>query len=144
MPNGKEKTQRRVYVLPDELVSRILTFQIEMGLSSEVEAARRLLDDALKSRDTFQTLVARFVSRLKETRIPAEVAKDVLVGHPLVQRINFHDGQIEFGMKGGHDVRIWADGRYEVSDENENRVDFGPKPAKPSKRNAEMDDDIPF
>jgi hypothetical protein len=141
MADGKEKTQRRVYVLPAELVDRILAFQIEVGLNSEVEAARRLLDDALKSRDTFRTLVTRFVSRLKETRIPAEIAKDVLVGHPLVQRIHFKDGQIEFGMKDGNEVQIWADGRYEVFDEQQNRVDFGPKPQK---RNAEMDDDIPF
>jgi hypothetical protein len=81
------------------------------------------------------------VSRLKETRIPAEIAKDVLVGHPLVQRISFNDGQIEFGMKDGSEVRIWADGRYEVFDEQENRIDFGPKPQK---RNTDMDDDIPF
>jgi hypothetical protein len=141
MANGKEKTQRRVYVLPAELVERILAFQMEVGLSSEVEAARRLLDDALKSRDTFRTLVTRFVSRLKETRIPAEIAKDVLVGHPLVQRINFKDGQIEFGMKDGNEVHIWADGKYDVYDEQENRIDFGPKPQK---RNTEMDDDIPF
>jgi hypothetical protein len=141
MSNGKEKTQRRVYVLPTELVDRVLAFQIEVGLNSEVEAARRLLDDALKSRDTFKTLVTRFVSRLKETRIPAEVAKDVLVGHPLVQRIQFNDGQIEFGMRDGNEVRIWSDGRYEVFDEQENQIDFGPKPQK---RKIDSDDDIPF
>lgn len=143
MADGKEKTQRRVYVLPAELVDRILAFQIELGLSSEVEAARRLLDDALKSRDNFHTLVTRFLSRLKETRIPAEVAKDVLVGHPLIRRIDFSDGQIEFSMKDGKEVRIWANGDFEVYDEQQNRIDFGPKP-KPKPRQSDIDDDIPF
>jgi hypothetical protein len=91
MLSVKEKTQRRVYVLPAELVGRIVAYQNEVGLSSEVEAARRLLDAALKSRDTYSTLIARFRSRLTETRIPAEIAKDVLVGHPLVERISFKE-----------------------------------------------------
>lgn len=39
--------QRRVYVLPAELVDRIRAYGHETGCRSEVEAARRLLDDAL-------------------------------------------------------------------------------------------------
>jgi hypothetical protein len=141
MPIVKEKTQRRVYVLPDELVQRIVAFQNEVGLSSEVEAARRLLDGALKSRYTYSTLIARFRSRLAETRIPAEIAKDVLVGHPLIDRISFKDDHIEFGMKEGFEVTIWTDGKYHVEQDNQ-RIDFGPKPVRV--RASEMDDDIPF
>jgi hypothetical protein len=137
----KEKTQRRVYVLPTELVERIVAYQNEVGLSSEVEAARRLLDGALKSRDTFSTLIARFRSRLAETRIPSEIAKDVLVGHPLVDRISFRDDRIEFVMKEGFEVTIWTDGKYHVEQDNQ-RVDFGPKPVRSP--TPEMDDEIPF
>jgi len=144
MTTGKEKTQRRVYVLPAELVERIVAYQNELGLGSEVEAARRLLDGALKSRDTYSTLIARFRSRLSETKIPAEIAKDVLVGHPLVLRISFSDDRIEFAMKDGLNVTIWTDGRYVVKDEEDNQVDFGPKPVRRLTRTSEMDDDIPF
>lgn len=139
MPSVKEKTQRRVYVLPAELVERIVAFQNEVGLTSEVEAARRLLDGALKSRDTYSTLVARFCSRLTETRIPSEIAKDVLVGHPLIERISFRDDRIEFVMKEGIEVTIWTDGKYHVEQDNQ-RIDFGPKHS----RSSDMDDDIPF
>jgi hypothetical protein len=141
MPTVKEKTQRRVYVLPAELVERIVAFQNEVGLTSEVEAARRLLDGALKSRDTHSTLIARFRSRLTETRIPAEIAKDVLVGHPLVDRISFRDDRIEFAMKDGIEVTIWTDGKYHVEQDNQ-RIDFGPKPVR--SRTSDMDDEIPF
>jgi hypothetical protein len=140
MPIVKEKTQRRVYVLPAELVERIVAFQNEVGLTSEVEAARRLLDGALKSRDTYSTLITRFRSRLTETRIPAEIAKDVLVGHPLVDRISFRDDRIEFVMKDSIEVTIWTDGKYHVEQDNQ-RIDFGPKAAR---SRSDMDDDIPF
>lgn len=137
----KEKTQRRVYVLPAELVDRIVAFQNEVGLGSEVEAVRRLLDGALKSRDTYTTLITRFRSRLAETRIPAEIAKDVLVGHPLVERIAFRDDRIEFEMKEGLSVTISIDGKYQVVDGNNQLVESGPKP---NRRPTNMDDDIPF
>ncbi len=43
-----EKTGvRRVYVLPKELVSRVLNHQMKMLLPTEVAAARDLLDRAL-------------------------------------------------------------------------------------------------
>jgi hypothetical protein len=143
MTDGKEKTQRRVYVLPAELVDRIVAFQNETGLTSEVEAARRLLDDALKSRDTYKTILTRFLSRLAQTRIPSEIAKEVLVGHPLIQRIKFIDDGIEFGMKGGFEITISKDGKYVVLDENENLVEQSSS-RKPLKKRDDFDDEIPF
>ncbi len=143
MADSKEKTQRRVYVLPAELVDRIVAFQKETGLSSEVEAARRLLDDALKSRDSYITLVARFHSRQKETKILSEIAKEVLVGHPLVSSISFRENEITFGMTDGHKVTIDNIGKYEVFDDFSNRIDFGPTRPTAKKR-VELDDDIPF
>ena len=142
MATVKEKTQRRVYVLPAELVERIVAYQNELGLGSEVEAARRLLDGALKSRDTYSTLIARFRSRLLETKIPAEIAKEVLVGHPLVKQISFRDDHIEFAMKDDLTVTIWTDGRYRVEDEGSNCIDQSPKPLR--QHSSDMDDDIPF
>jgi len=100
MAKSTEATQRRVYVLPTELVNRIVEFQNEKKLPSEVEAARRLLDEALKHRDTDATIIRRFLSRLENIRIPSEVAKDVLVGHPLVTNIQFSRDSVTFDLKG--------------------------------------------
>ena len=142
MPDGKEKTQRRVYVLPEELVERIVAFQNETGLSSEVEAARRLLDGALKSRDTYKTILTRFLSRLAQTRITSEIAKDVLVGHPLVVQIGFREDRIEFRMTDGKTVTILTNGQYRVADDSGNDIESSAE-LKRAKR-GDMDDEIPF
>jgi len=42
--------ERRVYELPGELVQRIREYGYQEGCRSEVEAARALLDAALKAR----------------------------------------------------------------------------------------------
>lgn len=100
MQDEKPEGQRRTYILPNELHDRILKFQEEKGYTSEVEAVRRLLDEALKSRDDAHTIIDRFVDRLKSNPIPHEVAKDVLVGHPLVISIGFQGDDITFEIKG--------------------------------------------
>ena len=109
MAGGKEPTQRRVYVLPSELVDRIVEFQTEKGLPSEVEAVRRLLDEALKHRDTESTVIRRFLSRLDNIRITSEVARDVLVGHPLITEVSFGRDNVTFSMKGYGKFRIYED-----------------------------------
>ncbi|HML91574.1 hypothetical protein [Methyloceanibacter sp.] len=136
MEEAKEKTQRRVYALPTELVERIVAYQEALGLASEVEAARRLLDEALKSRDDYQTIVERFRSRLAEVRILTEVAKDVIVGHPLVKKLIFDDDEISFYFKDGGYVEITSDGTYTILNKNRELVATNRKP--------ELDDEIPF
>lgn len=98
-PPAPVETQRRVYALPADLVERIVEFQKEKGYPSEVEAARRLLDDALKSRDTVDKIISRFMTRLGSLRITTEVAKDVLVGHPLIKSMSFGQDSVSFLMK---------------------------------------------
>lgn len=110
MSKEKELTQRRVYVLPQELVDRIVAFQEEKGYSSEVEAARKLLDEALKSRDDESRIIRRFQERLQSLRMPAEVAKDVLVGHPLISDISFGADHVDFSVKGHGKYRIKSSG----------------------------------
>jgi hypothetical protein len=90
---------RRVYALPAEMVERITRFQRDKGLPSEVEAVRRLLDEALKSRDDLDTIINRLLARLGQTRIAAEAAKEVLAGHPLVKSISFEGDKITFVLK---------------------------------------------
>lgn len=103
-PDVNDKAQRRVYVLPNELVERIGEFQKELGLGSEVEAVRRLLDGALKSRDSVERITARFVAQYNIVKSVRDAAKEVLVDHPLVTSIRFRDSELEFDIKDGHTV----------------------------------------
>lgn len=86
-------SRRRVYDLPVELVDRVVDFQKERALPSEVEAVRRLLDQALKSRDTIESVVVRYLSALHDSD-SAEAAKLVLVGHPLVTQLTFSNEEV--------------------------------------------------
>lgn len=142
MAGDKEKTQRRVYVLPTELVDRIVAYQNEMGLQSEVEAVRRLLDDALKSRDDWRSIARRFKDRLSETRVLSDIAKDVLMGHPLVTQINMHGDAIQFLLKTGESVTIHSVGVVEAYDENQNQIQFEPR--RLTQKSHDLDSEIPF
>ena len=51
----KDGTERRVYMLPANLLERLRAYQVSQGIGSEAEAARRLLDTALQMRDTART-----------------------------------------------------------------------------------------
>lgn len=122
------KTQRRVYVLPTELVERIVAYQQEVGISSEVEAARRLLDEGLKHHDTGLSITRRFQDRLKDTRLLADVAKDVLIGHPLLSTLRMELDRIEFTLLRGDQITVHADGRATIVD-----------PASPWPKNLDRD-----
>jgi len=139
MAKEKEASIRRVYVLPSELVARIVEFQEEKNYSSEVEAVRKLLDEALLHRDTAATIINRFKSRLENLRMPAEVAKDVLVGHPLVSNISFGKDEIIFELADGNNYRITDKGdvRYKST---YGREEWRQWPAL----NRDMDDEMPF
>lgn len=145
---AKDLTQRRVYVLPTELVDRILEFQHAMGLTSEVEAARRLLDEALKSRDTYKTLLGRLQSKLKEVRFLSDAAT-ILLGHPQVTGMKFDKEKdaMNFTLTNGLEARIEANGNWAVWDEQESLVEqFPPKQSASFGRSktSHLDDDIPF
>lgn len=137
---------RKVYMLPRELVDRIAAFQQDKKLPSEVEAARRLLDEALKYRDTPELIIERFKDRLKSDGIPSSVAKDVLVGHPLVKSIGQEElDAVTFTMKDNRTYRIHGDGRSEIeSDTHHGWWDEFPQKPKKITKKQDFDDDIPF
>lgn len=162
---GKEVTLRRVYALPAEMVDRIGDFQRDKGFTSEVEAVRKLLDEALKNRDSLDDVINRFMSRLRSLRLAAEVAKDVLVGHPIVSTIRFVPNGVSFETKSGFTVTISDQGSVEIEDDGRNpqywhtvegQDRFGAgfssfmKPKSERRPSAApafeggMDDDIPF
>ena len=138
------ESQRRVYALPQELVDRIVEFQREKGYASEVEAVRRLLDDALKSRDDLTKIINRFLSRLAALRVVSESAKDVLVGHPLVKSIAFiNENSVEavsFLLKDGAGATIDEKGKVDINDAPHNSW-VSEKPFGPGKIDL---DPLPF
>lgn len=146
MSDDGQVSKRRVYDLPLELVDRITAFQAEKKLPSEVEAVRRLLDEALKYRDTPELIIERFKERLKSDGIPSSVAKDVLVGHPLVKSILQEDLEtIAFTMRDGRTFRIHSDGTSEK--QSENNYDWWDEfPSRPRaiENHTDYDTEIPF
>ncbi|MDS9468695.1 hypothetical protein RGQ15_14105 [Paracoccus sp. MBLB3053] len=112
-PSGPDNI-RRVYALPAEMVERITKFQKDKGLTSEVEAVRRLLDEALKTRDNLETLINRILAKLGQTKIASEAARDVLVGHPLVASISFGDDYVQFSLKNEMTARVFENGKVEI------------------------------
>lgn len=105
---------KRVSALPQKLVDRILEYQKEKSLPSEVEAARRLLDETFKNRDDMEKIINPFLGKLSVVKIASEVAKDVLVRHPLVNNIAFPSDGIGFALKNTvpapHNVHISNNG----------------------------------
>jgi hypothetical protein len=161
----KDKGQRRVYMLPSDLMDRLVRYQRDLGIASEAEAVRRLLDGALKSRDTHDDLIERFQERLKEIRDLADAAKEVLVGHPHVAALRFQSDKLEFDIKGGGTFAIDLDGKCSENDgdfgwsnyltktqaakraKTASFGAFGRSPAKgaaPPASKSDLDDDIPF
>ena len=141
-PDHRDATQRRVYALPAEMVDRIVEFQKEKGLQSEVEAVRRLLDNSLKSRDNPTKIINRFLSRLSKERIASEVAKSVLVGHPLVKLITFTDEAICFTLLDGFNIEISDEGDVKI---RQNKTEFDwlyPEVSGPGI--MRVSDDLPF
>lgn len=106
--------QRRVYALPQEMVDRIVEFQKEKGLPSEVEAVRRLIDEALKSRDDLEKIINRFLGKLNTLRMATEVARDVLVGHPLVAELKFGKRDVTFTLTDKWIATVTDDGKVTI------------------------------
>lgn len=98
-------SRRRVYELPTELVERILTYQKEKNLPSEVEAARKLLDLALKENENLLDLINQVVIKLEAGDDPVSISTRVLAGHPKVASIDFKDDCVKFTFADKHSTQ---------------------------------------
>lgn len=149
MADDKEKAQRRVYVLPRELVERIIAYQEELSLPSEVEAVRRLLDGALQSRDTVEKILDKIRDRFLTERDLRTIAAEILTPHQLVKFVSFPEpDSIVFEMRNGDTASVHANGdtfiHIDTGFEEPKLVQY-PKPKKASFSGGEpLDDDIPF
>lgn len=115
----KPTTERRVYVLPLDLLERIRSYQSDNNISSEVEAARRLLSEALQARDTINDLMKQVRAYHRQEKDLRALARDVLSGHILVIQIKIDDNKIEFGLRNGEAGMIRRDGKMETGTINE-------------------------
>ncbi len=102
----KEGMERKVWLLPAELSDRIRAYQTDLGIPSEVEAARRLLDSALQMRDTVDDIAQRLKARHAEEKDLRGLARDVLTSHVLVTDIMLGDNDVTFRSRSGHYGRI--------------------------------------
>lgn len=114
MATNKDRagTTRCVYVIPDALHQRIVQFQENMGLPSEAEAARRLLDLGLNHGDCWQDIAKRVKDELLDGKTIRQAAQSTLAGHPLVRVIEFGDHHVTFSLTTGEAVTVRPDGEW--------------------------------
>lgn len=109
-----DDTERRIHVLPKELLERVRAYQADNGISSEVEAVRRLLDMALQMRDTLDDVLRKLKLKLSEERDLRTLARDILWSHPKITGVQFGDGDLTFDFSDGSSGKIDQNGRLSV------------------------------
>ncbi len=154
----KDGTERRVYNLPANLLTRLRAFQANQGLTSEAEAARRLLDYALQMRDTVEDILKGMRRRFDEEKDLRVLASEVLTRHNLVTQIVFEDDALWFRVKSGERGRIASSGEIRLGradradDDWERSIDMSPPrkstsngpPSWEPPGGSDLDDEIPF
>ena len=165
----KDGVERKVWLLPTELSERIKAFQASQGITSEVEAARRLLDSALQLRDTVPDILRKLKDRYAEEKDLRVLARDILVGHTLVTSVHFDEDGVWFRFNDGGLGRLNKRGQMFISsDENDYNgqtrwSDYAPPPPADNNggytpravkrtggpswdapKGGDLDDEIPF
>ena len=95
----KDGMERKVYLLPTELVGRIRAYQEEQNISSEVEAARRLLNEALQLRDNIEDILVQVKSRWVQDKDLRVINREILSNHALVEVIRVTDIELNFMLR---------------------------------------------
>lgn len=141
----KDGMERRVYVLPADLVDRIKAYQSSQGIGSEVEAVRRLLDSALQMRDTVVDILNTLKSKHSDEKDLRVLARDVLTNHALVTKIIFNDDRVVFQIRAGEYGSIDNKGHIYSGDELEYLREVPEVTSwNAPKKGGDLDDEIPF
>lgn len=135
--------ERRIYVLPPDLLNRLRAYQAAEGLPSEVEAVRRLLDTALQMRDTVGTILESLKTRQAEERDLKVLAKEV-VGHALVESVEVKGGALMFKLSTGDVGQIDRNGRLAYGDNEHNLNYYTPSDKQSKTMKSDLEDEIPF
>jgi len=153
----KPATERRIHVLPVELLERVRAYQAANAIPSEVEAVRRLLSEALQARDSINDIMNQIKNYWYSSRDLRSISRDVLSSHILVSKIEINDDDLCFALKGGSAGKVTKSGEMYTGredeqgylsywttwppSENKTRGFFGAKlPPSPN----DLDDEIPF
>ena len=153
----KDATERRVYNLPASLLERLRAYQVSQGISSEAEAARRLLDTALQLRDTFAEILNGLEKRFKDEKDLRVLASE-LIKHILVQEVTFQEGALIFKLYNGDSGQVSANGDLYFSPANARNGDWtdyvkwrkaqhrspGPTSSWDAPGGSDLDEEIPF
>ena len=114
MASPTDDAQRKIYVLPKELVERIVNFQRKHGYPSEVEAVRHLLNKALLFSQTPDELMTDVYFYLDDAEDDAKaienMVKDVLMGHPLVSILSIQKNGYFITLENGDEYKIGKNG----------------------------------
>ena len=102
----KDATERRVYNLPADLLERLRAYQTSQGITSEAEAARRLLDLALQMRDTVMDILNTLEAKFAEEKDLRVLASEIVMKHALVETVTVKEGEIIFQLTNGERGRI--------------------------------------
>jgi len=153
----KESPSRRVYVLLPEQVDEIRAYQARNGISSEVEAVRRLLEIALRLRDTIPDILKKLKARLSNEKDLRVLGRDILSMHPLVKSVHFEEDALIFTFNANDRGKIDSNGRMFMADASANDWDDWdeyPDPRRPAHsggtpswdapKGGDLDDEIPF
>lgn len=152
----KDGTERRVYMLPANLLERLRAYQVSQGIASEAEAARRLLDTGLQLRDTASDILNTLEAKFAEERDLRVLASEILAKHALITRIIFEDDSVWFRLNNGERGRITSAGKLyfghpEAQEDDWNIYNFKPTDSKRVLTKAQfkavggdLDDEIPF
>jgi hypothetical protein len=154
----KDGTERRVYNLPANVLTRLRAFQASQGLTSEAEAARRLMDYALQMRDTVEDILKGMRKRFDEEKDLRVLASEILTRHSLVTQIVFEDDALWFRVKNGERGRIASNGEIRpglagnADDDWERSIDISPPRKSPPRTSGpsweppstDLEDEIPF
>ena len=155
----KDGVERKVWLLPTELSERIKAYQMSQGITSEVEAARRLLDSALQMRDTVPDILRKLLDRYEYEKDLRILARDVLWNHALVKGVTFDDNSVSFEFRDESFGRLDKKGvaatgvrdNYEITWRTFPPPEYRPRARAaaptweaPKNGGSDLDDEIPF
>ena len=115
----KPATERRIHVLPVELLERVRAYQAANAIPSEVEAVRRLLSEALQARDSINDIMNQIKNYWYSSRDLRSISRDILSSHILVSKIEINDDDLCFSLKGGNAGKITKSGKMYTGREDE-------------------------
>lgn len=157
-PGHRPDTERRIHVLPTDLLDKVRGYQKQQKITSEVEAVRRLLTEALQARETIRDILMNMSVSLKSGFDLRSIAKNILSDHTLVKRIDISEMALAFVLRDGAAGEMNHEGHFQTGNEDDQGyIRLTPWDPYALKKNvvkagsggsdvkhSDLDDEIPF